>query len=244
MRQRDGLDFRRQRHDDHGYRRSDGLRHGFGDRCLGDRFDPVWWHEWGDWDDYVQGVRSAGDGAGNVYDGWHDRRDRHRFRQQVLRAVGWLHAYGCGHVLVVRVLWRLHEQQPIRQHVRHRDGLDECVRHLLSGERDEHGIRHEHEDLEFRCVSPSTTYLLLVSRDSSANDSITSITSTGLNPAESLTSFTPITSQSYNSNNFQWAYYVTTPSNATGNRNRDPHVPQFAVVWAGDRRRLDPTGRQ
>ena len=43
------------------------------------------------------------DGAGNVYDGWHDRRDRDRFRQRCLCSVGWLYADGCGHVLVVRL---------------------------------------------------------------------------------------------------------------------------------------------
>jgi photosystem II stability/assembly factor-like uncharacterized protein len=65
-------------------------------------------------------------------------------------------------------------------------------------------------------LQPSTTYLLLVFRHSSANDSISSISSSGLSPALTLGSFTSITSQTYNTSDYQWAYYLTTSSSASG----------------------------
>jgi hypothetical protein len=65
-------------------------------------------------------------------------------------------------------------------------------------------------------VAPSTTYLLFVFRSSLINDNITSISSTGLTPALSTSSFTSITSQTYNTLDYQWAYWVTTSSSASG----------------------------
>jgi hypothetical protein len=65
-------------------------------------------------------------------------------------------------------------------------------------------------------VQPSTTYLLLVFRHSTASDSISSISSTGLSPALSTSSFTAINSQTYNSVEYQWAYWITTSSSASG----------------------------
>jgi hypothetical protein len=65
-------------------------------------------------------------------------------------------------------------------------------------------------------VQPSTTYLLLLFRHSSAGDAVSSISSTGLSPALTLSSFTSITSQTYGSNDYQWAYWITTASSATG----------------------------
>jgi hypothetical protein len=61
-------------------------------------------------------------------------------------------------------------------------------------------------------VSPNTTYVLLVSRHSTGSDAITSISSSGLSPALSTSSFTSISSQSYNTSDYQWAYYMTTGS--------------------------------
>jgi hypothetical protein len=65
-------------------------------------------------------------------------------------------------------------------------------------------------------VAASTTYLLLVSRNSASGDGITSITSSGLSPALSLSSFTSITSQNFNTADYQWAYWITTSSSASG----------------------------
>ena len=65
-------------------------------------------------------------------------------------------------------------------------------------------------------VQPSTTYLLFVFRHSSAGDGISSISTTGLSPALTLGSFTSITSQNYNSTDYQWAYWVSTSSSASG----------------------------
>ena len=66
-------------------------------------------------------------------------------------------------------------------------------------------------------VQPSTTYLLLVYRSKSgAGDGLTSLSSTNLSPALTLSSFTSITSQSFNSKDYQWAYWITTASNASG----------------------------
>ncbi len=68
-------------------------------------------------------------------------------------------------------------------------------------------------------VKPNTTYLLLVFRNSSSGDSISSISSTGLSPALSTTSFTSVTSQNFSSTGYQWAYYVSTGSSASGTGN-------------------------
>jgi hypothetical protein len=65
-------------------------------------------------------------------------------------------------------------------------------------------------------VQPSTTYLLLVFRHSSASDSVSSLSSSGLSPSLTLSSFTSVSSQTYNSIDYQWAYWITTASNASG----------------------------
>jgi hypothetical protein len=65
-------------------------------------------------------------------------------------------------------------------------------------------------------VQPNTTYLLLVFRHSSASDSISSISSSGLSPALTQASFTSVASQTFNALDYQWAYYVTTSSSANG----------------------------
>jgi hypothetical protein len=65
-------------------------------------------------------------------------------------------------------------------------------------------------------VLPSTTYLLLVSRHSQGGDGITGISTTGLTPTLTTSSFTSVASQSYSKNNYQWAYYITTSSSASG----------------------------
>jgi hypothetical protein len=66
-------------------------------------------------------------------------------------------------------------------------------------------------------VQPSTTYLLLIDRHSSAGDGISSISSSGLTPALSTPSFTSIAAQSYNSSaDYDWAYWITTSSSASG----------------------------
>jgi hypothetical protein len=65
-------------------------------------------------------------------------------------------------------------------------------------------------------VAPSTTYLLLVFRHSASGDGITSIASSGMTPALTTSSFTQVTTQTYNTADYQWAYYVTTGSGATG----------------------------
>ena len=65
-------------------------------------------------------------------------------------------------------------------------------------------------------MRPNTTYLLLIARHSLAADSIASITSTGLAPALSTSSFTSASSQTYNTVDYQWAYVVTTSGAASG----------------------------
>jgi hypothetical protein len=65
-------------------------------------------------------------------------------------------------------------------------------------------------------VAANTTYVLVVFRHSSASDSITSISSTGLTPALSTSSFSLITSQTFSSSYYQWAYSVTTGASASG----------------------------
>src|SRR5207248_1239445 len=65
-------------------------------------------------------------------------------------------------------------------------------------------------------VAASTTYLLFVFRHSVASDGITSITST--NSALNQT-WTSITSQTFNTSDYQWAYYLTTPSSVSGTVN-------------------------
>jgi hypothetical protein len=64
-------------------------------------------------------------------------------------------------------------------------------------------------------VRPSTTYLLFIFRDTGSADGVNSISSTGLTPALTSSSFTAVTSQKFSSTN-QWAYYVTTSSAAAG----------------------------
>ena len=64
-------------------------------------------------------------------------------------------------------------------------------------------------------VKKSTTYVLLVSRGSGSGDAIAGISATNL----SSPSFTSIGSQNFTSGGttyYQWAYWVTTASNATG----------------------------
>jgi hypothetical protein len=65
-------------------------------------------------------------------------------------------------------------------------------------------------------ISPSTTYLLLVYRHSTSADNITSISSSGFAPTLGTASFTSLASQSYNTVDYQWAYYVTTSASAAG----------------------------
>jgi Bacterial Ig-like domain (group 3)/Fibronectin type III domain len=65
-------------------------------------------------------------------------------------------------------------------------------------------------------VQPNTTYLLFVFRHSATGDGITGISSSGMTPALTTSSFTSIASQTYNTSNYQWAYYVTTGGSATG----------------------------
>jgi len=64
-------------------------------------------------------------------------------------------------------------------------------------------------------IKPSTTYLLLISRTSGTGDSVSSISSSGFSPA--VSAFTKVGEVNYNKNNWQWAYYVTTPSTESGN---------------------------
>jgi hypothetical protein len=65
-------------------------------------------------------------------------------------------------------------------------------------------------------LRPNTSYLLLVSRVSSAGDSITHLASAGLRPALSTASFTRIGSHSFAVRNWQWAYFVRTGPHALG----------------------------
>jgi hypothetical protein len=66
-------------------------------------------------------------------------------------------------------------------------------------------------------VQPTTTYLLLVYRHSSTGDGLTSLSSASLSPALTLSSFTSITSQTYDiSKDYQWAYWITTSATASG----------------------------
>jgi hypothetical protein len=65
-------------------------------------------------------------------------------------------------------------------------------------------------------IQPSTTYLLLVARSSSAGDGISSVSTSGLSPALTLSSFTSVTSQSFTGNNYQWVYRINTSSGASG----------------------------
>ena len=65
-------------------------------------------------------------------------------------------------------------------------------------------------------VAPNTTYLLLVGRHSQAADSIASVSSPGLTPSWSLSSLKSIRSQTYNTINHQWSFYLTTPAGAGG----------------------------
>ncbi len=65
-------------------------------------------------------------------------------------------------------------------------------------------------------VKPSSVYLLLVFRHSSSGDGITSISSTGLSPSLSTSSFTSLNSHSFNTSDYQWAYVLTTGSSASG----------------------------
>jgi Bacterial Ig-like domain (group 3)/Fibronectin type III domain len=65
-------------------------------------------------------------------------------------------------------------------------------------------------------VQPNTTYLLLAFRHSSTGDGITAISSSGMTPALMTSSFASVASQTYNTSNYQWAYYVTTGSTASG----------------------------
>ncbi len=65
-------------------------------------------------------------------------------------------------------------------------------------------------------IKPNATYLLFVSRNSQSGDSISSITSSGLSPALTTTSFTSITSNPYATGAYQWAYELTTGSGASG----------------------------
>jgi hypothetical protein len=65
-------------------------------------------------------------------------------------------------------------------------------------------------------IKPNATYVLLVSRSSQSGDSITAITSSGLSPALTTASFTSIASHPYATSGYQWAYYLTTGSGASG----------------------------
>jgi hypothetical protein len=65
-------------------------------------------------------------------------------------------------------------------------------------------------------IKPNATYVLFVSRNSQSGDSLSSITSSGLSPALTTTSFTSITSNPYATGAYQWAYYLTTGSGAGG----------------------------
>jgi hypothetical protein len=66
-------------------------------------------------------------------------------------------------------------------------------------------------------IKANTTYLLLVSRNpGAAGDSISSLSTTGFSTALTLASFTSVTSQTYNTNKYQWAYYVTTSGTESG----------------------------
>ena len=65
-------------------------------------------------------------------------------------------------------------------------------------------------------IKPNATYVLFVSRNSQSGDSISSITSSGLSPALTTTSFTSITSKHYATGAYQWAYYLTTGGGASG----------------------------
>ncbi len=65
-------------------------------------------------------------------------------------------------------------------------------------------------------VKPSAVYLLLVFRHSRSGDGITSISSTGLSPSLSTSSFTSLNSHTFNTSDYQWAYVLTTGSSASG----------------------------
>jgi hypothetical protein len=65
-------------------------------------------------------------------------------------------------------------------------------------------------------VQPNTTYVLFVFRHSASGDGITSISSSGMTPALTTSSFTSVASQTYNTSDYQWAYYLTTGASATG----------------------------
>jgi hypothetical protein len=65
-------------------------------------------------------------------------------------------------------------------------------------------------------IQPNTPYLLLITRVSAASDSVSSFSSTSLTPALSTASFTQVTSQNYNTSDYQWAYYFVSPGSASG----------------------------
>jgi hypothetical protein len=58
--------------------------------------------------------------------------------------------------------------------------------------------------------------MLVYRSKSGASDGLTSLSSTTLSPALTLSSFTSITSQSFNAKDYEWAYWITTASNASG----------------------------
>ncbi len=65
-------------------------------------------------------------------------------------------------------------------------------------------------------VQPNTTYLLVAFRNSQNGDGLSSITSSGLNPALSTASFTSVAQQNFHNLDYQSVYYVTTGSGASG----------------------------
>ena len=64
-------------------------------------------------------------------------------------------------------------------------------------------------------IQPNTTYLLMVYTVTKNGDSVSSITSSGLTPSLSASSFTALSSQVYGTDN-QWAYDITTSGSASG----------------------------
>jgi hypothetical protein len=65
-------------------------------------------------------------------------------------------------------------------------------------------------------IQPNTPYLLLISRASASGDSVSSVSSSGLTPALSTSSLTSITSQNYNTSDWNFAYYVVSSGSASG----------------------------
>jgi hypothetical protein len=69
-------------------------------------------------------------------------------------------------------------------------------------------------------LAPSTTYVLFATRHSASGDSVSSVSSSGVTSSLSLTQ---VASQNYNTTGYQWAYWFTSPSSASGSESITLH---------------------